>query len=45
MNVLLFPGQGSQTVSMGAEFFNNFELVKNIFKILMRSYFQFQKLF
>ena len=33
MNVLLFPGQGSQTVSMGAEFFNNFELVKNIFKI------------
>ena len=32
MNVLLFPGQGSQTVSMGSEFFNNFESVKNIFK-------------
>ncbi len=32
MNVLLFPGQGSQLVGMGSEFFKNFEVAKNIFK-------------
>mgnify|MGYP001231434961 CR=1 FL=1 len=32
MSALLFPGQGSQVVGMGLEFFNNFDLVKKIFK-------------
>ena len=32
MNALLFPGQGSQIVGMGSEFFKNFDLVKKIFK-------------
>ena len=32
MGALLFPGQGSQIVGMGSEFFNNFEKVKKIFK-------------
>ena len=32
MSALLFPGQGSQVVGMGLEFFNNFKLVKKIFK-------------
>ncbi len=32
MNSLLFPGQGSQIVGMGSEFYKNFELVKKIFK-------------
>ena len=32
MNAILFPGQGSQIVGMGSEFYNNFEIVKKIFK-------------
>ncbi len=32
MNSLLFPGQGSQIVGMGMEFYKNYEIVKKIFK-------------
>ena len=32
MSSLLFPGQGSQVVGMGSEFYHNFDRVKNIFK-------------
>ena len=31
MSALLFPGQGSQTVGMASEFYNNFDVVKKIF--------------
>ena len=30
MNAILFPGQGSQIVGMGSEFYNKFEIVKKI---------------
>ena len=32
MSALLFPGQGSQIVGMGTEFFKNYSQVKEIFK-------------
>ncbi len=32
MKAILFPGQGSQIVGMGSEFYKNFEIVKKIFK-------------
>ena len=32
MSALIFPGQGSQVVGMGSEFYTKFELVKKLFK-------------
>ena len=32
MKAILFPGQGSQIVGMGSEFYNNFKIVKKIFE-------------
>ena len=32
MNAILFPGQGSQVIGMGSEFYNNFKIVKEIFE-------------
>tara|TARA_B100000886_G_scaffold307531_1_gene240617 strand:- start:1952 stop:2884 length:933 start_codon:yes stop_codon:yes gene_type:complete len=31
MKTLLFPGQGSQKIGMGLDFYNNFKIVKDIF--------------
>ena len=33
MNAILFPGQGTQIVGMGSEFYNNFKIAKDIFAI------------
>ena len=29
---VIFPGQGSQIIGMGKEFYDKFEIVKNLFK-------------
>ena len=36
MSALLFPGQGSQVVGMGSEFYEGFDLVKNVAKELSK---------
>ena len=33
---VIFPGQGSQAVGMGKEFYDNFDLVKVFLKWLMK---------
>ena len=34
MTTLVFPGQGSQYVGMGKDFYDNFEAAKNIFNLV-----------
>ena len=34
MRAVLFPGQGSQYVGMGSDFYEKFDLVKKIFEIV-----------
>ena len=29
---VIFPGQGSQVIGMGKEFYNKYEIVKNLFR-------------
>ena len=44
---VIFPGQGSQLVGMGKEFFDKFNIVKDFFKQADDSFkfFYYQKLF
>ena len=43
---VIFPGQGSQLVGMGKEFFENYDLVKKLFKEADEVLnFHYQKLF
>ena len=37
MSALLFPGQGSQMVKMGSEFYDNFDIVKKYLKMQMKN--------
>ena len=37
MSALLFPGQGSQIVGMGLEFYKDFEIVKKYLKKPMKN--------
>ena len=47
MNAILFPGQGSQIVGMGSEFYNNYEIVKkkSSKRLMINLIIKFQKLF
>ena len=37
MRAVLFPGQGSQYVGMGSDFYKKFDLVKKIFSLVDKS--------
>ena len=34
MTVIVFPGQGSQFVGMSRDFYDNFEIARNIFDLV-----------